>query len=171
MKIPSSTSSVLLCSALFVATVAATSATPAPRRLPQAPPPAGDEALSAEDMAARTTFESVCSVCHDPAVATTTLRTRQEWGELFDLMVSYGASASDAQFAQIQRYLGRRYGKVNVNRAPADELQLVLDVSPEVAQAIIDYRSTMRLTSAEDLKRVPGLAASKVDGLKTRLQF
>lgn len=171
MKIPSFASTLLLCSALFVATVALTSATPSPRRLLQAPPPAAEDVLSAEDLAARAIFESVCSACHDPAVATTTLRTRQEWGELFDLMVWYGASATDAQFAQIQRYLGRRYGKVNVNRAPTDELQLVLDVSPEVAQAIIDYRSTMRLTSAEDLKRVPGLAASKVDGLKTRLQF
>jgi competence ComEA-like helix-hairpin-helix protein len=104
-------------------------------------------------------------------VATTTLRTRLEWGEVFDLMISFGASASDDQFRQIQQYLGRRYGKVNVNRAPADELQLVLDVTPEVAQAIIDYRSAMRLTSADDLKKVQGLDASKVDELAMRLQF
>ena len=160
-----------LCGALWVGAIAVASAGPSTARPSQAAPPEPAPAQRAEDDAARATFELVCGACHDPAVATTTLRTRLEWGEVFDLMISFGASASDDQFRQIQRYLGRRYGKVNVNRAPADELQLVLDVTPAVAQAIIDYRSAMRLTSADDLKKVPGLDASKVDELDMRLQF
>jgi len=60
---------------------------------------------------------------------------------------------------------------VNVNRAPSDELQFVLGVSPEVAQAIIDYRSTMRFTSADDLKNISGLSAATVDVIKPHLQF
>jgi hypothetical protein len=162
--------SVWLCGALLVGATLVTSASPSVATPPQAPPSAA-ETLSAEDQAARTTFEAVCSVCHETAVATTTFRTRAEWNEVFDLMVSFGASATDAQFMQIQRYLGRRYGRVNLNRAPADELQFVLDVSAEVAQAIIDYRATMRMTSAEDLKNIAGMSAARIELLKPHLQF
>ena len=124
-----------------------------------------------EVKAARTTFESVCSTCHDAATATTTLRTRQEWAEVLEMMVGFGATATDDQFAQIQRYLARRYGKVNVNRAPADELMLVLDVPADVAQAILDKRTTMRLTTVDDLKDVPGMTAAKLAAIRVRLQF
>jgi hypothetical protein len=160
-----------ICGALWVGTIAVAAGAPPTAPLSQAAPPEPVPAQPADDEAARATFELVCGACHDPAVATTTMRTRQELGEMLDLMVSFGASASDDQFRQIQRYLGRRYGKVNVNLAPADELQLVLDVTPEVAQAIIDYRSTTRLTSADDLTKVPGLDASKVEALEPHLQF
>jgi hypothetical protein len=165
------TLSTLLSAALLLGATLVTSASPAGVPLPQQPPQSGADTLSAEDQAARATFEAICGVCHEPAVATTTLRTRQEWGDIFDLMVSFGANATDAQFMQIQRYLGRRYGRVNLNRAPADELQFVLDVSAEVAQAIIDYRATMRLTSAEDLRNVAGVPAARIDQLKPHLQF
>jgi hypothetical protein len=123
------------------------------------------------DQAAKATFESVCSTCHDPAVATTTLRSVAEWNEIIDLMIGNGASASDAQFAEIQGYLARRYGKVNVNRASLEELQAVMDVAAPTAQAILDLRSTRRLTSAEDLAGVGGLTSARLQSLRSHLQF
>lgn len=142
----------------------------------QAPPAATpavrvDPTLTPEEEAAKATFEAVCSTCHDAATATTTLRTRQEWAEVLDMMVSFGASASEEQMLQVARYLGRRYGRVNVNRAPADDLVFVLDVTPEQAEAIVTYRSSTRITSADALKAVPGLTAEKVAAVRTRLQF
>ncbi|MEQ1759951.1 MAG: helix-hairpin-helix domain-containing protein [Vicinamibacterales bacterium] len=163
--------SLALCSGmLLVSAYVAVSASPSSSVGPQAPPNA-EEPLSPEDQAARTTFEMVCSTCHESAIATTTLRTRQEWSAVLDLMVTFGASASDAQFEQVQRYLGRRYGRVNLNRAPADELRFVLDVTPEVAEAIVAYRSTMRFTAPDDLKNIPGFDAARIEALKTHLQF
>lgn len=132
---------------------------------------AQDPVESPELRAGRQTFESVCGTCHDAATATTTLRTRQEWGEMLEMMVGFGATATDDQFAQIQRYLSRRYGKVNVNRAPADELALVLDVPVEVAQLIVEKRATMRLTSVDDLKDLPGMMESRLVALRPHLQY
>ncbi len=163
--------SVLLGFASVMTAVTVLSASPVPVWSAQAPAPTAAEPLSAEELEARATFEMVCGSCHEAAIATTTLRTREELAELLDMMVSFGASASDAQFMQVQRYLGRRYGRVNVNRAPADELQFVLDISPAVAQAMLEYRSTMRFTSAEDLKSIPGLTAARVEAFKAHLQF
>lgn len=154
---------------LFVAAITRTSASSAPAFSLQTP--AAAETLSAEELAARTTFAAVCSTCHDLATATMELRTRQEWNDIFDMMVSFGASATDAQFAQIRQYLSRRYGVVNVNTAPVEELQLVLDISPEVAQAIIDSRSSARFVTAEDLKNVPGLAVDRLERLRPKLRF
>lgn len=160
---------IVLCLALFVSAIAATAAGQAPSS--SATPSAPEESLTPEDQAARATFELVCGACHEAAVATTTFRTPQEWSELLDMMVSFGASASDAQFMQINRYLNRRYGRVNINRAPADDLALVLDLTPEQVQAIIDYRSTVRFTSADDVKNVKGMLPASVDAFKDRLQF
>lgn len=137
----------------------------------QSPDTAAPETLDAEDQAARATFELVCGACHEAAIATTTRRTPQEWNELFELMVSFGATASDTQFTQIQRFLNRRYGRVNVNRASADELALVLDLTPAQAQAMLDYRATLRFTSADDVGKVPGIPPEKVESIKERLQF
>lgn len=132
---------------------------------------ASEEALSAEDLAARATFEMVCSACHETERATTTLRTPVEWSQILDDMAAFGANATDAQFLQIQRYLNHRYGKVNLNRATAAELELVLNVSGDVARAILDYRSMTRITSADDLKNVTGFPVARIDALKPHLQF
>ncbi len=136
-----------------------------------APAGAASETIDAEDRAARATFDLVCGACHEAAIATTTRRTPRQWDELFEMMVSFGATATDAQFAQIQRFLNRRYGRVNVNRASAEELALVLELTSAQAQAVVAYRTTMRLTSAEDLRNVAGITAEKVESVKERLQF
>jgi hypothetical protein len=161
----------LIAAALFGA--ASASITPLSARsqaqVAAATPPV--ETLSPEDQAGRATFQLVCGSCHEAEVATTTLRTRQEWKDLIEMMISFGATASDPQLEQIERYLARRYGRVNINRAPADELELVLDVPSDVARAIVNYRSTLRFTSADDLKAIAGLSAEKVESLRLKIQL
>jgi len=159
----------LLSILLLVAASATTSARRVPAAGPQASP--DGEALSPEDRAARATFELVCGACHEAAIATTTFRTPQEWTELLEMMASFGASASEAQVTEISRYLNRRYGKVNLNRASAEDLQLVLDVPAGTVQAILDRRSTTRFTTADELVGMPGITPEKLNGLKDRLQF
>jgi hypothetical protein len=156
----------LSCGTLLVSVMAVTpAAQTSPAQTTESSP------LSPEDQAARQTFERVCSACHETERATTTLRTPQEWSEILEMMSSFGASATEPEFMQIQRYLNRRYGRVNVNRAPAAELQFVLDLSEEIAKAIVDYRATVRLTTADDLRNVAGFPAARIDTLKPHLQF
>lgn len=127
--------------------------------------------LSEEERAGRATFETVCSACHEAAIATTTRRTRAEWTELLDTMVAFGATASETQLMQVQQYLGRQYGRVNVNRAPVDELQFVLNLPADVAQGIVDYRATTRVVTADELVKVSGFPSARLEELRARIQF
>jgi hypothetical protein len=40
-----------------------------------------------------------------------------------------------------------------------------------VARAIADYRTTTRLSAADDLRNVSGFPVDRLDSLKPRLQF
>jgi len=67
---------------------------------------------------AEETFQKVCGTCHTPLVALTTRRTRGQWQETIDKMVSLGAKASDEEFAAVVNYLSAQYGP-NAESAPA----------------------------------------------------
>ena len=56
---------------------------------------------------------------------------------------------------------------VNINFAPANELELLPGIGPELAQRIIDYRNnTGSFKKKEDLKNVPGIGEKKFEALK-----
>ena len=56
-------------------------------------------------------------------------------------MVSRGAGGTDEELAIVLRYLTRHFGVVNVNSAPAKEIEAVLPISPDEAGAIVHYRT------------------------------
>jgi competence protein ComEA len=61
---------------------------------------------------------------------------------------------------------------VMVNKAPADEIQISLDVPAEVAAALVKYRQDKGpFKSSDDVKKVPGIDAAKVDAATSRLVF
>jgi competence protein ComEA len=127
----------------------------------QPPTPATDQAA----------FNTVCGACH-AASSVSGLRTEAEWRETVEHMISIGAHGTDEQFDAVMRVLERNLTKVNVNAASAAEIAPVLDVSEEQAQAIVKYRAEHgAFKTPDDLKRVPGLPASKVDARNNRLVF
>jgi competence protein ComEA len=114
----------------------------------------------------------VCGPCHAATLITERMRTREEWKLTIDNMASYGAEATEAEFDEVLKYAVSVAGKVNVNTAPAAELAPVLDVSPDVAAAVEKYRGEHgKFASIDDLKKVPGVDAQKLDGRKNRLQY
>ncbi len=58
-------------------------------------------------------------------------------------------------------------GKVNINTATYAQLQQLPGVGPVLAQRIIEYRSEQRFTSVDQLVRVKGIGAKKLEELKT----
>ena len=59
-----------------------------------------------------------------------------------------------------------------MNKASADEIKAWLDVDEKVAQAVVDYRTANgAFKTIEDLKKVPGIDAAKVEARKNRAQF
>jgi len=127
-------------------------------------PPAHDLAREGRSL------KAVCAKCHNLQIVMDTPMSYDAWHDTVQKMMDLGASGTDQQFEDIMDYLHRTMTTIDVNIAGADELQVVLNVPETAAQAIIARRSTQKFTSLADLKSVPGVEASTVDG-KARLIF
>lgn len=60
----------------------------------------GDEAV----------FQKICNNCHATSMATAIRRTHTDWQQVLEKMAQLGASATDAEFAAILRYLDVNFG-------------------------------------------------------------
>jgi competence protein ComEA len=124
-----------------------------------------------EDNADHAAFNTVCGACHSSS-SVNGLRTEAEWKETLEHMIAIGAKGTDEQFESVMRVLLRTLTKVNVNTATAGEIAPVLDISNTAAQAMIKYRVEHgNFKAINDLKKVPGLDAGKIDSRKERLIF
>ena len=91
---------------------------------------------------------------------------------------SNGASAqgTDAQFNAILTYLVKNFGpevsKININKAPAKDLETQLEITAKEAEAIVKYRDEKgAFKEVDDLKKVPDLDFKKIEAKKDRLAF
>jgi len=131
----------------------------------------GTVALAADEAADKTSFEKVCGHCHASTLIHE-MKTQGEWSETVDNMVANGAKGTDEELDAVLRYLARNFAKVNINAAEAEEIAPVLDVSLAVAQGIVEYRMGHgSFAGIDDLKKVPGLDAAKVEARKERIAF
>ena len=114
----------------------------------------------------------VCSNCHTVESVVQSRRTRQEWSDVLDQMSRFGAEATDQEFDQILGYLVKQFSPIRINKATAKELETALDVPANVAEAIVAYRTEKGdFKTIDDLKRVPGLEAGKIDAQIARVVF
>ncbi len=121
-------------------------------------------------------FERICSACHEAEVVIGMKQTKEGWNATVDEMVSRGALGTDAEFDKIVAYLvknfGKEAGKINVNKAAAKDIEAGLALSTKEADAIVRYREQNgNFKTADDLKKVPGLDAAKIDAKKDKLEF
>jgi competence protein ComEA len=116
-------------------------------------------------------FAAVCGACHTVGMVSD-LRSESEWAETVEYMVSIGAKGSEEQMEAVMRFLRRTFTRVNVNTAAAEQLPLVLDISEATALAVVKYRGEHgSFKTLDDLKKVPGMDAAKLDARKARLVF
>jgi competence protein ComEA len=57
-------------------------------------------------------------------------------------------------------------GPIDINRASAAELQKLPGIGTALAQRIVEERRKGRFKSVDDLRRVPGIKAKKIDALR-----
>jgi competence protein ComEA len=133
-------------------------------------PPATDPKFP--DGPGKTALFKVCRDCHGPESAVGQLKTREEWSKTLDDMAANGAQGTDEEWNQILDYLDRYFSLILVNKAAVPELATTLDVPRETAEAIVKYRDEHgRFAAIDDLKKVPGVDAAKVDARKDRFVF
>lgn len=119
----------------------------------------------------------LCSGCHELEKSCSLRQDRAAWHDTIEKMIALGAKGSDQEFATVLDYLARHFPAdevplINVNKATAIELESGLSLRRSEAAAIIKHREKVgRFTSIEDLKRVPGIDAAKIEARKDRLTF
>jgi competence protein ComEA len=119
----------------------------------------------------------LCSTCHEIERAFSLRQDRAGWQTVVDKMVQFGMAATDEQIRLTIDYLSAHFPadeepKLNINKASAIELESALSLRRSVAAAVIEYRNKNgAFKSIDDLKKIPGVDAAKVDAKKDRLAF
>jgi len=124
------------------------------------------------DGAGKAEVVKVCSGCHDAEIVLANLKTPGEWAETLQNMAQQGAEAMPAEWALIEKYLDVNFALIMINKAAAEELQLTMDVTREVADGIVKHRrDNGPFKSVDDVKKVAGVDAARVDARKSRFVF
>jgi len=114
----------------------------------------------------------MCSGCHGIPTTIARRRTALEWQGVVEAMASLGAPGTRDDIADAVRYLGLRFGRINVNTATEQELARVIELLPADAAAIVEYRTYEGpFSSFDDLRKVPGLDFRKIEGKQDRIVF
>ena len=125
----------------------------------------------------RAETQKICSQCHELERSISLRQDRAGWQTTINKMVDLGAKASDAEIASVLDYLSAHYPadevpRINVNKCRAIDLESGLSLRRSQAAAVIDYREKNGpFHSIEDLKKVPGIDAAKIEAKKDRLAF
>jgi len=116
--------------------------------------------------------QKLCGNCHGVAIFFGPKRTREAWEKSVDQMAALGVEGSDEEFEAVVEYLYRHFGKINVNKAPAGELQRVLQISMAEAEAMVRHREANgEFKNFEGLKKVTGLDARKLEERRDRILY
>lgn len=112
----------------------------------------------------------VCQDCHDMDTVTEENRTRESWKKTVAKMADRGAEGTDEQYEAIVNYLTKNFGRVNVNKATADEIVSGAGFTADQAAAIVQYREKNGdFKNWRDLAKVDGLDAAKVEAKKDHI--
>jgi len=93
-------------------------------------------------------------------------------------MIQRGATGTEDEFYEVVDYLAANFSKtspvvkINVNKATPKDLENALRIPAKQAAAIVHRREEKGdFKSIEDLEKVPGVDASKIEANKNRLAF
>lgn len=138
------------------------------------------EQQSFPDGQGKDTFLRICSVCHGPQIVLGRGNTVDGWTQVVLNMVQRGAQGSEEEFGEIVQYLAKNFPPktegsvttVNVNKASAEEIKTALEIALKDAQAIVAYRQQNgAFRTVEQVEKVPGVDAAKIEGEKERITF
>jgi competence protein ComEA len=117
-------------------------------------------------------LEKICSKCHDLEEVVRTRNTRENWEMVVDEMIARGAEGTDQEIELIIDYLSTHFGKINVNKATLDEMVDGLEVSKQIASAILAYREKNGpFKEWTEFLKVPGLDLKRIEDKKGRVIF
>lgn len=116
----------------------------------------------------------VCGVCHQSDRTASLRLTRDGWDELIGEMVKRGAKLTDAERAQVLDYLSTNFlgeapHPINLNTAPAIDLEAVIGLGRTEAGTFIAWREKNGpCKTINDLKNIAGVSFAKLDAARDR---
>jgi competence protein ComEA len=119
-------------------------------------------------------FLAVCSMCHSPNAVIGKQGSKQWWRSKVTEMLQESTDIPASDVDIIVAYLAKNFPvvKINVNKAPAKDLETGLELTDKESAAIVQYREAKgNFKTLDDLKKVPGLDAVKIESKKDRLEF
>ena len=136
------------------------------------------QALKLPEGPGKATTQKVCGGCHGAEIVIGRQETPEAWGQIVTEMVDRGATGTEDEFYEVIDYLSKYFSKtspvikINVNKVTAKDLQGALAIPDKQAEAIVHFREEKGdFKSLDDLKKVPGLDAKKIEASKNRLSF
>ncbi len=148
---------------LAAAAVSVALAPPARAQLPEGP--------------GRAETEKLCQTCHEIAKSVSLRQDRNGWGNTLMKMMGLGMKAADEDLRLVLEYLTRNFPAeelppIDVNKARAIQLESRMSLRRSEAAAILRYRKQHGdFRSLEDLLKVPGIDAAKIEAKKHILVF
>src|SRR5207302_5785512 len=136
------------------------------------------QALQLPEGPGKATTQKVCGGCHGAEIVIGRQETQEAWGQIVSEMVDRGATGTEDEIYAVVDYLSKYFSptspviKINVNKVTAKDLEVALAMTAKQAAAIVQYRAGKgEFKSLDDLTKVPGLDARKLDANKNRLAF
>ena len=121
--------------------------------------------------------EKLCKGCHEMARSISKKQDRDGWMATMTKMSGFGMRATDAETAAVVEYLSKNWAaedlpKINLNTATAIQLESGLNLKRSQAAALIAFRKEHgKITSLDELKKVPQLDVMKIAEKKDRIVF
>jgi competence protein ComEA len=127
--------------------------------------------------AGKAEMEKMCVQCHELSRSVSLRQDRDGWLRTMTKMSAFGMKSTDKDYALVLGYLTLHYAPedlppVNINKAPAIEMEARLSLKRSQAAALIAYRKAHGdFKSLEDLKKVPRLDFEMLEAKKDRIVF
>jgi competence ComEA-like helix-hairpin-helix protein len=119
-----------------------------------------------------------CTTCHLPDHFTKYRHSNEEWQAIVIRMAARTRSITKEETETVQKYLAMNFpkledsSKLNVNKATVQDIVARLGLTPDEAQAIIDYRQrhgTFREWG--ELLAIYGVDGRRIEAVKDRMSF
>jgi competence protein ComEA len=121
--------------------------------------------------------EKLCKQCHEIARAISPRLDRGGWEKSMTKMTAFGMKATDQEYALVLDYLVKHFPaedvpRVNVNTATAIQMESGLSLKRSQAAAVLAWRKENgNFKSFDDLLKVPGLDAAKLEEKRDRIAY
>jgi competence protein ComEA len=133
-----------------------------------------EEKVQLPDAPGKDVTVRLCSKCHGVQIVLGKPHSEDGWGAIVADMVQRGAVGTDDELYDIVQYLTKNIKalpKINVNKATAQALESGLGLTDKEAEALVAAREKGEFKSVDDVKKVPGVDAAKIEAKKGLLAF